>query len=124
MGLGRGGDIVGRAVGMLVFLLGIGMLFVVFWSAFRLFGSSPEAALHLRFTGDPKKDPVLSAIGLQFGWIFIQIAALIVMSLAASFIAQRGINLYFSAMQGSPVLPRAAIAPSLESDARGETSQI
>jgi hypothetical protein len=46
------------------------------------------------------------------------------MSLAASFIAQRGINLYFSAMQGSPILPRPAVAPVMESEARGETRPV
>ncbi|HLJ55283.1 MAG TPA: hypothetical protein VKT77_09595 [Chthonomonadaceae bacterium] len=124
MSSGSRGDILGRAVGLMVFLVGIALLVIVFTTAFRLFNSSPEAVLNLRFTGDPKRDPLLSAIGVHFGWIFLQIAFLVVMSLAASFISQRGINLYFSAMQGSPILPRPAAAPAIESEARGQTGPV
>ncbi len=123
MSSGNRGDILGRLVGMLVFLVGVGMLVFVFMYAFKLFGMTPEQALGLRFTGDPKKDPLLALIGVRFGWILFQVACLIVMSLAASFISQRGINLYFSAMQGSPALPSPAAAPpapSAQSEARGE----
>jgi len=121
MSSGSRGDILGRVVGMLVFLVGVGMLVFVFMHAFKLFTSNPADALHLHFTGDPKKDPLLSVIGTNFGWMLLQIAFLIVMSLAASFISQRGINLYFSAMQGTPVPPRPA-APAVQSEAHGETS--
>jgi hypothetical protein len=122
MSSGSRGDILGRVVGMLVFLVGVGLLVFVFMHAFRLFTSNPADALHLRFTGDPKKDPLLSVIGTNFGWMLLQIAFLIVMSLAASFISQRGINLYFSAMQGTPAPPRPAAAPAVQSEAHGETS--
>jgi len=122
MSSGGRGDIFGRAMGMLVFLLGICLLVVVFRYAFMLFGQDPAQALDLHFTGDPKRDPLLSVIGFKFGWILVRIGILITMSIAGSFISQRGINLYFSAMQGAPVSPRPAIAPAVHSDARGETS--
>lgn len=125
MSSGNRGDILGRLAGMLVFLVGVGMLVFVFMYAFKLFGTSPDQALGLRFTGDPKKDPLLSQIGVRFGWIFFQVACLIVMSLAASFLSQKGINFYFSALQGSPVAPRpvpASVAPPAQSEARGETT--
>src|SRR5262245_11957196 len=93
-------DWIGRIIGMLVFLLGIGLLVIVFQSAHDLFTRSPEAALGLKFSGDPKKDPPLGQIGSQFGFLFFQIAYLFVMSLAGSFIAQKGVNLYFSALRG------------------------
>ncbi len=125
MGSGNRGDILGRLAGMLVFLVGVGMLVFVFMYAFKLFGMSPDQALGLHFTGDPKKDPPLALIGVQFGWIFLKVACLIVMSLAASFLSQKGINFYFSALQGSPAPSRptpASVNPVVHSDAHGETS--
>ena len=38
MSSGNRGDILGRLVGMLVFLVGVGMLVFVFMYAFQLFG--------------------------------------------------------------------------------------
>ena len=125
MSSGSRGDILGRLVGMLVFLVGVGMLVFVFMYAFQLFGLDPARALGLQFTGDPKKDPLLAQIGVRFGWILLRVGFLIVMALAASLISQRGINLYFSAMQGSPLTPRTPAAPPpavAHSEARGESS--
>ena len=122
MRFGSKGDILGRLVGMLVFLVGIGLLVVVFSHAFQLFSQSPETALHLRFTGDPKKDPLLANIGASFGWILLRVGFLIVMSLAASLISQRGINLYFSAMHGAPLTARTLAAPAPHVEVQGETS--
>ena len=118
---GSRGDILGRAIGMLVFLLGVCLLVVVFWYAFQLFGLSPAKALDLQFTGDPKKDPLLTLIFARFGWILLRIAFLFIMALAASLISQRGINLYFSAMHGSPIASRSVVIQSPEPDPRGET---
>jgi hypothetical protein len=123
MSSGSRGDILGRAVGMLVFLIGVALLVFVFIQAFHLFALSPAEALRLRFTGDPKKDPLLAQIGSNFGWILLQVAFLFIMALAASLISQRGINLYFSAMQGAPVPPRPASPPAAVAhvESRGET---
>ena len=57
----------------------------------------------ITFTGDPKHDPSLTLVGSQFGWLMFRIAFLFVMALSGSFISQKGINLYFSAIQGTPV---------------------
>lgn len=114
------GDILGRLVGLLVFLVGVALLVAVFIQAFHLFGLKPADALQLQFTNDPKKDPTLSLIASKFGWILLQIAFLFIMALAASLISQRGINLYFSAMHGHSGTPRSPIAPSVHSDAQGE----
>ncbi|HZT41463.1 MAG TPA: hypothetical protein VFA07_04715 [Chthonomonadaceae bacterium] len=89
-------DWIGKIVGMLVFLLGVALLGFVFHWAFDLFNKTPSAALGLHFTGDPKKDPALAAIGSQFAWLLFRIAFLFIMSLAASLIANKGINLYFA----------------------------
>ena len=125
MRYGSRGDILGRVVGMLVFLIGIGLLVAVFTYAFHLFGLKPAEALGLRFTGDPKKDPLLAQIGFNFGWILVRIALLFLMALAASLLSQRGINLYFSAMQGSPSLPRQPLppqSPDVQAEPHGEAT--
>lgn len=93
-------DLFGRIIGMLVFLLGIGLLVVVFQSANTLFTRPPNAALGLKFTGDPKTDPAVADIGSRFGYLFFQVACLFVMSIAGSLVAQKGVNLYFSALRG------------------------
>jgi hypothetical protein len=119
MSSGSRGDILGRVVGMLVFLVGVCLLVFVFMQAFQLFGLTPEKALGLHFTGDPKKDPLLAQIGSQFGLLLLKVAFLFIMALAASLISQRGINLYFSAMQGSPItgrVPAALPQPERQSD--------
>ena len=111
MSSGSRGDIVGRLVGMLVFLIGVTLLVFVFMQAFRLFGLKPSDALGLQFTGDPKTDPTLGLIGSRFGLLFVQIAFLFIMALAASLISQRGINLYFSALHGAHIVPKPAVSP-------------
>src|SRR5947209_7107090 len=99
MGSGGRGDIVGRLIGMLVFLLGVGLLIFVFIQATRLFGVKPADALGLTFTGDPKKDPTLALIGSRFVGLLLEIGILFLMAFAGSLVAQKGINLYFSALQ-------------------------
>ena len=110
MSSGSRGDILGRVVGMLVFLIGVGLLVTVFTYAFHLFSLKPSDAMGLRFTGDPKKDPLLAQIMFNFSWILVRIALLFIMAMAASLLSQRGINLYFSAMQGAPNTPRQPAA--------------
>src|ERR1700723_2852454 len=89
------GDLTGRIIGILAFLLGVGLLCVVFSMAYTLFHTPPAAALNL-----PKKDPTLSAIGVQFSGLIYRIALLFIMSIASSLVAQFGVKLYFSAMKG------------------------
>ena len=96
-------DWMGRIVGMLVFLLGVGLLIAVFFTAYRLFNAPPNEALGLQFTGNPKTDPTATAIGTNFGVLFLRVGYLFLMAIAGSLIAQKGINLYFSAMKGFPV---------------------
>ena len=109
-------DIFGRIIGMLVFLMGVGLLLWVFITAYRLFNTPPENALGLSFTGNPKSDPPPMKIGTQFAWLLFRIAYLALMSVAGSLIANKGVNLYFSALQGSPVhfSPRPRSEPPIE----------
>ena len=112
--MGIRGDILGRIVGMLVFLIGVALLLWVFYSAYGLYQLPPAAALGLKFTGDPKKDPAAMVIGTQFGWLLIRIIFLFLMSIAGSLVANKGINLYFSAMQGAPIQvveKKSAVSP-------------
>ena len=103
MNSGNRSDLFGRIIGMLVFLVGVCLLVFVFTKAFALFGMKPADALGITFTGDPKRDPSITLVGSQFGWLLFRIAFLFVMALSGSFISQKGINLYFSAIQGTPI---------------------
>ena len=114
MGIGMRGDLFGRIIGMLVFLLGVALLILVFYSAYELFRMPAADALGLKFTGDPKKDPGVSLIGVQFGGLLFRVLCLFLMSIAGSLIANKGINLYFSAIQGASVVAvekKAAVSP-------------
>jgi hypothetical protein len=90
-------------IGMVVFLAGVGLLALVFSLAYNLFTTPPATALGLNFTGDPKKDPTFAVIGTQFAGLLIRIGYLAVMSVVGSMVANKGINLYFSALHGVPV---------------------
>ena len=96
-------DVLGRALGVLILLAGVGMLGFVFWKAYGLFQTPAGDALGLRFTGDPKRDPGGAQIGAQFGVLLFRMGYLFLMSLAGSLLAQKGINLYFSALHGATV---------------------
>ena len=90
------GDILGRLVGMLVFIGGVCLLILVFVMAYRLFNASPTEALGIRITGDPKRDPAMVTLGAQVTWLIFRIIYLAFMSVAGSLIANKGIHLYFS----------------------------
>lgn len=107
------GDIIGRIVGMFVFLIGVALLLLVFHIAYNLFTTPPAAALGLKFTGDPKKDPAAATIGAQFAWLLFRIGYLVIMSVASSMVSNKGINLYFSALHGSPVtvVSKSTVSP-------------
>lgn len=121
MSSGYRSDIPGRVLGTLVFLAGVGLLGLVFYMAYTMFNLSPERALGLTFTGNPKLDPPAMKIGIQFGWLFGRIALLFVMAAASSWISQKGINLYFSCAKGVPVnvtpKPNQAAVPPATSTA-------
>lgn len=96
-------DTIGRVIGMITFLLGVGLLLFVFKIAYELFNVSPSDALGMKFTGDPKTDPNLTKIGGLFGGVLVRMVYLFLMSISGSLVANKGINLYFSALQGHPV---------------------
>jgi hypothetical protein len=114
---GRQNDIVGRIIGMLVFFAGIGLLALVFYHAYQLFTAPPGQALGLTFTGDPKKDPPAMQIGVVFATLLLRIGYMAVMCLVASLVANKGVQLYFSALHGVPVTitTRSEAAPPANS---------
>lgn len=79
----------GRAVGMLVFVVGIGILLSVFGMAYKMFISPSSAFIA---TGGVTANA--TTLGTAVVWILVKIALLFVMTFAASSIASRGIHLY------------------------------
>ncbi len=111
MASGAHRDIPGRLIGMLVFLLGVAALGLVFYIAYHLFNAPASETLGLTFKNNPKTDPTAAAIGAQFGVLLFRLAYLFLMSIAGSLMANKGINLYFSALQGAPIHPAAKTLP-------------
>lgn len=83
-------DWLGGLVGILIFLVGVGLLLLTFKLAFDMFSVRPEVAL-----GVDKKVPVdLARTGESFMGVVARILLLLVMSVVGSVIANRGIRLY------------------------------
>lgn len=78
----------GRVIGMAIFVLGIVVLLIVLVVAFRMF--SAPASTFLPGGGSL----TASGLGVTVVWVFVKIALLFVMTLAASMISSRGIQLY------------------------------
>jgi accessory gene regulator protein AgrB len=77
---------------MIVFALGIVILFFVLYAAYQMFALPAAALFHANgSTGGP-----LTAVGLGtvIAWILVRIVLLFVMTLAGSIIASKGIQLY------------------------------
>lgn len=113
MSSGYRGDLSIRVLGATIFLVGIGLLGFVFYLAYGYFKMSPEQALGLVFTGNPKLDPPAMKVAINFGWAVVKIAGMFVMVIAGSVLSQKGINLYFSAVRGGAVdtIPKVSSPP-------------
>lgn len=105
----RKDDLVGRILGILVFLGGVALLALVFAAAYGWF-TSPGAGLQ---TAPVKGSaaPVTAQLGQSAMYMFIKIALLIVMAIVGSLLAGRGAQLYFAAANAGR---RPSIAPSDE----------
>ena len=90
----RGSRLVAQAMGMLVFLLGIGVIIFVLLQAFRLY-QNPTAGV----AGGAVVNPSAVQIGRDFVGLIVRIALLFLGSISGSLIANKGINLYFSALR-------------------------
>jgi hypothetical protein len=95
-------DWLGGLVGILTFLVGIGLLLLTFRFAYDMFMVRPEDAL-----GIDRKNPVdLGRTGESFIGILGRILFLLVMSAVASVIANRGIRLYAESRAPHAPAPR------------------
>jgi len=83
---------VGRVIGLLVFVVGAAMLVFVFFRAYYLFSSPPPGV------AKGATAMSLSEAGLTLA---AQIGLLFIMTLAGSFIAARGVQLYLGCPEPS-----------------------
>jgi hypothetical protein len=104
----RKGDLLGRIIGMVVFLGGIGLLAFVFATAYSWF-STPSAALPTA-PAPGSNAPATVQLGKSAFVLLEKIALLIVMTIVGSLLAGRGVQLYFAAVNAKP----PSIAPKDE----------
>lgn len=94
-----------RLLGLLVFVAGVGLLFFVFLAAKSLFDAPPPAIptpSPAAATGTNSAAPsAVAEIGVAFSQLLRRILLLLLMCIAGSVIASKGIQLFFAA-QGSP----------------------
>lgn len=89
-------DVSCRLVALLVFLLGVGILLFVFVTALHLFQSPVPGLAPLQTPGAPP--PAAANIGVSLAGFVRELLLLGVMTLAGSLLANKGANLYFSAV--------------------------
>jgi hypothetical protein len=111
-------DTPARVTGIVVFLVGVALLGFVFVTANRLFDAPPPAVPPMPPPGAPPGAPSPALeIGKSFSQLLRQILLLLLMSVAGSVIASKGIQLFFAArnVAGEPTrsadVPVAAAAP-------------
>jgi hypothetical protein len=100
-------DLLGRILGIIVFLGGVAALALVFMTAFHFFNSplgEIKPPTHTPSTVAPATQLGNSALNM-----LIRIGLLIVMTIAGSLIAGRGVQMYFASTE--PAHPRESIAP-------------
>lgn len=98
------GDWIGRTLGVAVFLLGIGVLWIVFREAHQMF-TAPLPATE-------KSLPKLGQIGID---ILKKLGLLIIMTLAGSLIANKGVQMYFVALGIAPAKTLEKMAAEMHS---------
>jgi hypothetical protein len=87
-------DTLARALGILVFLVGIGVLVFVFVLTYRMF-NSPNYGL-VPTPGAGKGQSATQTLGSSALVMLLRIALLFIMALVGSLVAGRGIQLYFA----------------------------
>ena len=98
-------DLFGRILGILVFLAGIAILVVVFVMAYHFF-TSPNSQIQIASQPNSQQAPT-TQLGASALRMLARILALIVMAIAGSLIASKGMHLYFQASgrSASPTPP-------------------
>lgn len=82
----------GRTIGLITFGIGTLALLFVFWTAYRMY-TMPAAEL-FRMPDVPPESLTAAGLGSAAVLVLIRILLLFIMTLAASLIAGRGIQLY------------------------------
>ena len=90
------GDLFARIIGVLVFILGLGVIIVVLMMGFELY-RDPD--LGIRSTGPT---PTAIEIGSSLTRLIFRLLLLFLGSICGSLIANKGIKLYFASLGGSP----------------------
>ena len=99
-------DLLGRIIGIVVFLVGVGLLTFVFMTTYWWF-STPSAALPTApATGSTA--PATTQLGRSAVVMLERIALLIVMTIVGSLLSGRGVQLYFASVNAKPpsIAPR------------------
>lgn len=102
-------DLSARVLAFAVFLLGIALLCLVFGQAWALF-HAPVAHLPLPIAPGAAPPPPI-ALGAALAEFARQLLLLIVMTVAGSVVAGKGIQLYFSACTPQSASPSSHAAP-------------
>ncbi len=90
------GDVFARVMGFMVFLLGVAIILGVLKLGFDMYR---DPTLGLRF---PKGySPTPTEIGTSFVRLIVRIGLLFFFSISGSLIANKGINMYFTALRRS-----------------------
>lgn len=88
-------DLIGRILGIIVFLGGIAVLAFVFMTAYHFF-QSPLGEIKPPVQGTSATSPATDQLGRSALSVLIRIALLIVMTIVGSLIAGRGVQMYFA----------------------------
>ena len=89
------GDLLARIIGMVVFLVGVGVILEVLLLAFQMF-RDPTMGIHA--PGAPGASATAADLGVGFVRLILRIALLLVGSISGSLIANKGSNLYFASL--------------------------
>ncbi len=106
------GDWIGRLLGIAVFLLGVGILWVTFREAHQMFTAPLPSA--------DKSLPKLGQIGID---ILKKLGLLIIMTLAGSLIANKGVQMYFVALGVAPSRSLEKMASEVPTPERAEQAK-
>jgi|YelNatPaOPRAMG01_1025707.scaffolds.fasta_scaffold06400_1 hypothetical protein len=85
-------DLLGKILGVLVFLIGIGVILYVLKLAF---GMLHDPAMGIVLPTDTKNNPNLAVIGVSFLRLLMRIVVLFLCCIGGSLIANKGVHLYF-----------------------------
>lgn len=95
MAVSSRGDLFARIMGFLVFILGVAIILMTMRMALGLW-NDPNLGFKVAPGG---ASPALVNVGLGFGRLLIRIILLFLISICGSQIANKGVHLYFTAIQ-------------------------